>query len=186
MRKHSETELDAAEQLLNALEDYYDVSDEDPEPIVPGHQIHVAVGNWRQSLPRNNLFPEFSRLREQLWKSSKMDRGEAKGVANQFAELLINRYPSLVDEENNKPRITAGKWFNSPPSPDSRFQHGPLSGQMQQLVSWMAKGNSRTLKKYNGLGCYYIMKEHGRLFSVWFSSSTKFDEVKKRQCSENA
>ncbi len=132
------------------------------------------------------LRPEFSRLRDLLWEASKVDRGRAKGVAIDFAELLIRNYPSLTDEENNKSRAAAGQWFDSPPPPDSTFQHGPISGQMQQLVKWIAREDSRTLKKHNGRGSYYIMKEHGRLFSVWFSLSAKFEEVQQGQRSENA
>ncbi len=184
MQKISNTELEAAELLLDELADYYDVSDEDLEPIEPGHPVHAAVGNWRQSLPRNKLSPEFSRLRELLWEASKVDRGRAKGVAIDFAELLIHSYSSLADEKNNKSRAAAGQWFGSPPPPDSTFQHGPLSGQMQQLARWMASGDSRTLMKNNGRGSYYIMREHGRLFRVWFCSSTKFEEVQQGQLSE--
>jgi hypothetical protein len=180
----SEAELKAAEQLLTALEDYYDVSDEPLEPIVPGHPVHVAVGNWRLSLPGNRLAAAFSRVRALLWKLSKVDRGKANGVAEDFAESLIRLYPSLADGENGESRIAAGHWFDSPPPPDSRFQFGPLSGQIQQLASWMANGDSRTLMKYNGRGSYYIMKDHGRRFSVWFSSSIKFEEVERRQHSE--
>lgn len=186
MRKPGDTELRAAELLLDNLENYYDVSEEDLDPITPGHLVHAAVGNWRRSLPRNKLSPEFSRLRDRLWKLSKVDRGEAKDVATDFADLLRHRYPSLADEEHEESPIAKGKWFDSPPPPASSFKHGPLSGQLQQLVSWIASGDSRTLQKHNGHGSCHIMKEHGRRFNVWFRSSTKFEEVRQRQRSENA
>ena len=185
MRKPRDTKLEAAEQLLIALEEYYDVSEETLEPIVPGHPVHAAVGNWRQSLPRKRLPPEFGDIRDHLWVLSKADRGKAKSAASDFAELLIRKYPSLAEEDNDDSCIAAGQWFDSLP-PDSPFQHGPLSGQMKQLVSWLACGEQRTLMKHNGRGGYYITKEHGRRFSVWFSSSIKFEEAQQRRRSENA
>ena len=186
MRQPPEAELEAADELLVALVDYYEDSENTLDPIVPGHPIHTAVGNWRRSLPKESLAPEFSRLRALLWKSSKVDREEAGRVAEDFAELLIGRYPSLANEENDESCIAAGQWFESSPAPDSRFQHGPISGQLRQLVRWMASGDPRTLEKHNGRGSYYIMKDHGRLFSVWFSSPSKLQEVQQRQGAENA
>ena len=186
MRQPPEAELEAADKLLVALADHYEDSEDILDPIVPGHPIHTAVGNWRRSLPKESLAPEFSRLRALLWKSSKVNREESKPVAEDFAELLIRRYPSLADEENDESCIAAGQWFDRPPPPDSHFQHGPISGQMQQLVRWMASGDPRTLEKHNGQVSYYIMKDHGRLFSVWFFSPSKLQEAQQRQGAENA
>jgi hypothetical protein len=186
MNRPGRAELEAAEQLLVALQDFYDVSAQTLEPIVPGHPVHVAVGNWRQSLPNNSLTPDFSRLRSHLWKESKVDREKANSIAEDFAESLIQQYPSLADEETGTPGIVTGGWFDSPPPPDSRFKHGPVSGQLHQLSQWIAAGEPRTLAKHNAQGIYYITKDHSRRFSVWFSSLGKLQEVQRRQHAENA
>jgi hypothetical protein len=186
MNRPGRAELEAAEQLLVALQDFYDVSAQTLEPIVPGHPVHVAVGNWRQSLPKKRLTPEFSRLRSHLWEESKVDREKANSIAEDFAESLIQKYPSLADEETGTPGIVTGRWFDSPPLPDSRFKHGPVSGQLQHLSQWIEAGEPRTLAKHNGQGSYHIMKEHSRRFSVWFCSPDKLQEVQRRQRAENA
>lgn len=179
-----ETEMAKAEDLLLALERYYDCTDGFLEPVVPGHPIHQAVGNWRQSLRREKLPPRFSAVRQRLWRLSKSDREQAQDAAADFAELLREMYPSLDDGYSQPDAVETGKWFEAPPPPNSGFQYGPVSGQLQDLAAWMDSGEKRTLKKHNGMGGYYIMKVHARQYSVWLSAGSKYDEVLRRQRGE--
>lgn len=177
-----DAEFVAAETLLVALEDYYDVSDSTLEPIVPGHPVHAAVGQWRKCLPRAKLDSDASRHWDALRRQSKIDRDPAEDAARDFADLLKERYPALAEDWSEE----EGGWFQAPPSESSRFAFGPVSGQLKQLENWMQHGDWRTLKKHNGRGSYYIVQEHQRLYSVWFSTQRQFEDVATRAAGENA
>lgn len=173
-------EFEAADELLVALEEYYDDSDQTLEPIVPGHRIHLAVGEWRKFLPRRALDPSFSKIWKELRNESKKCRDRWTDAAENFADLLKEHYPALAEAWTED-----GGWFPAPPSESSRFRFGPVSGQIRDLVKWMQHGEPRTLKKHNGRGSYFITQEHKRLYHVWFAAKSQHDVVSKA-CGESA
>lgn len=95
-------EQEAAEDLLEALGEYYDRSDADdenfkPEPIVatdPGMagDVHRAFSAYRKSLPRRRLPPQLSKIRRSLFRASRQRRREAIDLAEMAATWLENEY----------------------------------------------------------------------------------------------
>ena len=98
MGKHHDLIIEKAKGLQLALEDYYDVSDSDLEPIVTGHPIHRAFENCQHTLPNRHLPTEFKNLQELLWNYSNVDRSKAKSIAADLAKLLIEIYYVLRTE----------------------------------------------------------------------------------------
>ena len=76
-------------------------------------------------------------------------------------------------------------WCHAPTDdPPQEFPHGPLSGSLTELASWLTQYQSndgRWVRKMQTLGLIWVRKFHERLYEVWLKDAWLLDRANERR-----
>ena len=105
-----------------------------------------------------------------------------KQLAGPADEKSIRDFISYVQSDAVE---TVHWWMDCDPANDSKYSYGPIKGNLRKLAAWTEIGQV-TLKRRNGYASWYIVKEHGRSFRMWFSSQYVYMKANGLHLSEIA
>lgn len=148
----SKTESDAARDLFKLLVDYYDDSDLQP-PINVGDALHVAICEYRKSLPGAYLPPGEGEHMRQLLRLSRSDeiesREESKSVAERWAEVLQKKYPELLAERLDVPVYLGNGRVQVPGECEPRRITNPSEAK---VLDYLVSNRRVSTKELEGIG----------------------------------